>query len=98
MIRLVASLLSLALAAACAPLRNDPASRDAVDDFGVLIMAHGGPREWNESVLAAAKPLGGRNNIEVAFGTADAATLQEGVSRLEARGARRIAVVRLFVS
>lgn len=61
-------------------------------------MAHGGPKEWNRSVLSAVKPLESRYPIDVAFGMADPKTLQESVHRLEARGARRIAVVRLFVS
>ena len=67
-------------------------------DFGVLVMAHGGPQQWNEAVLAAADTLRGSHRVEVAFGMADAASLQEGVRKLEAQGARRIGVVRLFVS
>jgi hypothetical protein len=68
------------------------------EDMGVLIMAHGGSAQWNKEVLAAIEPLKADHNIEVAFGMADAASLQEGVQRLEQRGARRIGVVRLFVS
>jgi hypothetical protein len=67
-------------------------------DFGVLVMAHGGPPQWNEAVLAAADTMRGSHRVEVAFGMADAASLQEGVRKLEAQGARRIGVVRLFVS
>ncbi|MBX3262775.1 MAG: hypothetical protein KF782_24055 [Labilithrix sp.] len=66
--------------------------------FGVLVMAHGGTPEWNEAVLVAVKPLKARYAIEVAFGMADAATLQEGVRKLEAQNVRKIGVVRLFVS
>lgn len=69
-----------------------------VDDFGVLIMAHGGPAAWNESVLGAVQPLRDKYKLEVAFGMADAMAIQQGIARLEARGARKIAVVRLFVS
>jgi sirohydrochlorin cobaltochelatase len=68
------------------------------DDIGVLVMAHGGSKQWNREVLAAVEPLKTDHNIEVAFGMADAASLQQGVQQLETRGARRIAVVRLFVS
>jgi sirohydrochlorin cobaltochelatase len=68
------------------------------EEMGVLIMAHGGSAQWNKEVLAAVEPLKADHNIEVAFGMADAASLQEGVQRLEERGARRIGVVRLFVS
>lgn len=67
-------------------------------DFGVLVMAHGGGDAWNASVEAMLAPLRSDHPLEIAFGMADPASLQAGVSRLEARGARRIAVVRLFIS
>ena len=66
--------------------------------FGVLVMAHGGSKQWNDTVLAAVEPLRERYKLDVAFGMADAASLQTSVSKLEAQGVRRIAVVRLFVS
>ena len=69
-----------------------------VDDTGVLIMAHGGTAEWNRGVLDTLAPLHTQHTLEVAFGMADAVSIQEAVARLEARGARRIAVVRLFIS
>ena len=68
------------------------------DDFGLLVMAHGGSEEWDNAVLAAVAPLARDYRLEVAFGMADAASLQEAVEKLEARGAERIGVVRLFVS
>jgi hypothetical protein len=68
------------------------------DDFGLLVMAHGGTPEWNDAVLQTVGPLRARYDIEVAFGMADAATLQDAVRKLEARNVRRIGVVRLFVS
>lgn len=67
-------------------------------DFGVLLMAHGGSPEWNAGVLAAVEPLRDQYTIEVAFGMADAVTIQEAVRGLEARGISRIGVVRLFIS
>lgn len=66
--------------------------------FGVLVMAHGGSPEWNRSVLDAVAPLRDRYPVEVAFGMADACSLQEGVRALEAKGVRKVGVVRLFVS
>ena len=90
--RLCASISALLLTA-CAS--HPPVNSN---DFGVLIMAHGGSAQWNEEVLAAVKPLEADHTIDVAFGMADAATLQSSVQRLEARGARRISVVRLFIS
>jgi hypothetical protein len=83
----------LAALAGCASMA--PAPRE---DLGVLVMAHGGSKQWNKEVLAAIEPLKAEHNIEVAFGMADAMSLQQGVERLEARGARRIGVVRLFIS
>lgn len=92
----VACTLLFVLIAACAT--RAVVSTGDVDDFGVLVMAHGGPAAWNESVLGAVQPLRDKYKLEVAFGMADAMAIQQGVERLEARGARKIAVVRLFVS
>ncbi len=61
-------------------------------------MAHGGSPEWNAAVLEVAEPLRARRPVEVAFGMADATTLKDGIAKLEARGVRRIGVMRLFVS
>lgn len=69
-----------------------------VDDFGVLIMAHGGTPHWNQGVLDTTAALAKTHNLEVAFGMADAVSLQDAVTKLEERGAKRIAVVRLFIS
>jgi len=68
------------------------------NDYGVLVMAHGGPKDWDEAVLAAAKPLKSRYPTEVAFGMADPLTLQASVNRLQVQGVQHIGVVRLFVS
>jgi sirohydrochlorin cobaltochelatase len=68
------------------------------DDFGVLVMAHGGDATWNREVEGMLSPLARDYPLEVAFGMADAKSLQDGVSKLEARGVRRIGVVRLFIS
>jgi sirohydrochlorin cobaltochelatase len=94
-IRCVPPLVLLVLVAGCASHHHAQAKSES--DFGVLVMAHGGRAEWNEGVLSAAAPLRGRYNLEVAFGMADAATIQQGVRQLEERGARKIGVVRLFV-
>lgn len=65
---------------------------------GLLVMAHGGTPEWNQAVEEAVAPLRGSRPVEIAFGMADRASLQQAVSRLEEQGADRIAVVRLFIS
>lgn len=80
------------------PSTAAPASSPARNGYGVLLMAHGGLPEWNAAVLDTVKPLRERYDIEVALGMADAASLQEAVRKLEARGVRRIGVVRLFIS
>ncbi len=68
------------------------------NSFGVLIMAHGGSDEWNQGVVDTIAPMQSQYNIEIAFGMADAYSIQEAVSKLEHRGATKIAVVRLFIS
>ena len=65
---------------------------------GLLVMAHGGDPEWNRAVEAAVGPLRNSCLTEVVFGMASPVSLQAGVSRLEARGVRRVGVVGLFVS
>ncbi len=70
----------------------------ATPTYGVLVMAHGGSPDWNASVEAAVRPLGERYPTEIAFGMADATTMEQAVRRLEARGVETIGVVRLFIS
>jgi sirohydrochlorin cobaltochelatase len=88
----------VAVLAGCATQTPRPESAGQNENFGVLVMAHGGGPQWNKDVLAAVEPLKSDYNIEVAFGMADAASLQEGVRQLESRGASHIGVVRLFIS
>ncbi len=96
MFRTVAgALMALAMfggAAASAQARPD------ADGFGVLVMAHGGGAAWNGEVEALLAPLKDDYPLELAFGMADPGSLQAAVDRLEARGVRRIGVVRLFIS
>jgi sirohydrochlorin ferrochelatase len=76
----------------------DLASPDLASDVGVLIMAHGGGPAWNGDVEAMLKSVGAEHPMELAFGMAEAASLQNSVAKLEARGAKRIVVARLFIS
>lgn len=98
--RLALLLLVSLLAPSCASPAQTAglAPAEVREDFGVLVMAHGGTKEWNDGVLGVVEPLRDRYPLEVAFGMADAVSLQDAVAALEARGARRIGVVRLFVS
>ena len=75
-----------------------PAVAQGDGTYGVLVMAHGGSAEWDQAVLKAVEPLRDKYPLEVAFGMADAATLDEAVRKLEAAGVERIGVVRLFIS
>jgi sirohydrochlorin ferrochelatase len=68
------------------------------EKFGVIVMAHGGPQAWNEGVTDMLRPLSRQYDMEIAFGMADAYSLQEAVSKLESRGVTDIGVVRLFIS
>jgi len=83
----------LASSFACSAWASD---RD--DAFGVLVMAHGGSEEWDQAVLDAVEPLREEYPLEVAFGMADASTIEEAVRKLEAANIERIGVVRLFIS
>lgn len=92
-----AVLLAAAVAACGTPA--SVATRTPPDGaMGVLVMAHGGGDEWNAAVEDAVAPLRDAYPIEIAFGMADRPALQDAVTRLEARGVERIAVVRLFIS
>lgn len=73
-------------------------AHDETTNYGVLVMAHGGSQRWNETVLAAVEPLHEEYPVEVAFGMADAGSLEAGVRALQTRGVRKIGVVRLFIS
>jgi sirohydrochlorin cobaltochelatase len=75
---------------------NEPYAHD--HSIGVLVMAHGGGAVWNAEVETMLAPLAKDYPLELAFGMAEAASLEGAVKKLEARGADRIAVVRLFIS
>lgn len=100
----LAALLLSAVLSACtstpvAEARTEPVAVAASPgDYGVLVMAHGGPAEWESEVDAALAPLRDEFPLQIAYGMADAASLQEGVAALERQGAERIGVVRLFIS
>lgn len=74
------------------------ASAQNNSSLGVLVMAHGGIEEWEQGVLETVAPIQRDHNLEVAFGMADAYSIQEAVSKLEHKGADKIAVIRLFIS
>jgi len=59
-------------------------------------MPHGSGSYHNEPILQAITPLRSKYPIEVAWGMADVETLQVAIDRLEAGGARRILVLRVY--
>src|ERR1700722_18409565 len=65
---------------------------------GILLLAHGGSKEWNASVEAVAAEAGKSQPTEVALGMADRTTMQAGIEKLTARGVTQIVAVPLFVS
>lgn len=92
------TLMWAALAALLLAIPLRASAQAQADDYGVLVMAHGGGEAWNRDVSAALAPLRRQQPLEIAFGMADATSLQAAVDRLEAQGVRRIGVVRLFIS
>jgi sirohydrochlorin ferrochelatase len=100
----VLAVLAICFTAAPAALAKD----------GILLLAHGNhgagghgaagheshaaPNPWNDNVERVVKALDGKYPTEVAFGMAEAPSIQAAVERLEARGVTRIAAVPLFVS
>ena len=65
---------------------------------GVLIMAHGGEKNWNSALQKAVLPLKTFCPVEIAFGMAQRDPIQQAINRLEAQSVKKIAVVRVFIS
>ena len=65
---------------------------------GILLLAHGGQPQWNQSVNDLAKRADAQVPTEVAFGMATRANIKGAMDRLIARGATSIVAVPLFVS
>lgn len=66
------------------------------NELGVVIMAHGAGFYINQLIEETLLPLRKKFAIETAFGMAEADQLEAAILKLEARGARRILVLRLF--
>jgi len=68
-------------------------------DIGVLVLAHGSmDKQWNNSIQEVIDPLKDDYYVEVAWGMANALSMQPALTLLEEKGAERIVVVQLFVS
>jgi len=91
-------ILALSGLTACGTLENERVTAAGGPDYGVLVMAHGGSPEWNAAVEEAVQPLAAQYPMALAFGMADAGSMEAAVRELEAAGVRHVGVVRLFVS
>ncbi len=65
---------------------------------GILLLAHGGAKNWNEEVSNLASEVGKAEPIEVAFGMATKRNIQDAIDRLVNRGVHEIVAVPLFIS
>lgn len=96
--RFLSALLVLALATACSVATTPNTSADADLNYGVLVMAHGGGEQWDAAVIEAVEALESEYPTEIAFGMADAGSMEDAVRRLEQQGVEHVGVVRLFIS
>ena len=92
----VCGILSATLLACSATLETSGNEQDL--SYGVLVMAHGGGEQWDEAVIAAVDRMKMQYPVEIAFGMADAGSMEQAVRRLEAHGVEHVGVIRLFVS
>jgi sirohydrochlorin ferrochelatase len=90
--RLTACCLLLCVAPVMVPAQM------ASNRTGILLLAHGGSKEWNQQVQDIARQVDAKQPTEVAFGMADRTTLQASINKLVGRGVQQIVAVPLFVS
>ncbi len=98
--RLSLLICCLILVQACSTTQNTASGQFQAKEakFGLLLMAHGGTEEWNEAVQNATTEISDKYPVEIAFGMADAGSIEESVRRLEGLGVEDVGVVRMFVS
>jgi sirohydrochlorin ferrochelatase len=87
---LLAALLTLSIAL--------DAGAQSPGGTGVLLLAHGGAKQWNAHVTELAEAIDREQPVEIAFGMASRASIQAAVDRLVARKVTNIVAVPLFVS
>lgn len=87
-----------AIVVAVAAVLPAVAGAQAPTQTGILLLAHGGQPQWNETVNSLVKRVDAQQPTEVAFGMATRANIKGALDRLVARGATRIVAVPLFVS
>lgn len=74
---------------------KDPAK---VGSIGILLLAHGGSQNWNNTVNELAAGVNKNTPTEVAFGMANKRSMDHAVQQLAARGVQQIVAVPLFIS
>lgn len=70
----------------------------AQSNNGILLLAHGGSKQWNDEVSKVASLVNETAPVEVAFGMATKRNIQGAIDRLVARGVSDVVAVPLFVS
>lgn len=73
-------------------------THSAANKVGILILAHGGDKNWNAEVEKAADSLRKTHPVAVAFGMASKRTIQPAVDALVKSGVEEIVAVPLFIS
>jgi len=73
-------------------------SKDLKKDVGVLLIAHGGTKVWNEQVVKSVEAVSKTFPTTVCFGMAmgNSSHIQEGINHLEEAGAKTIVVIMAF--
>lgn len=77
---------------------HEKAAKSDRNVTGVLLLAHGGNKNWNGEVVKLGSVIDEKMPTEIAFGMATRANIQKAVDRLVSRGAGKIVAVPLFVS
>ncbi|HJU43487.1 MAG TPA: CbiX/SirB N-terminal domain-containing protein [Vicinamibacterales bacterium] len=90
--------LHLAIVLAVAGLLPGAAAAQAPAKTGILLLAHGGQPQWNQSVADVARRVDAQVPTEVAFGMATRVNIKGAMDRLIARGVTSIVAVPLFIS
>jgi len=90
--------MALCVALATAQHGHDKVVKPGKDLTGVLLLAHGGNKNWNAEVAKLGSDVDKTMPTEVAFGMASRVNIQQAVDRLAARGVSKIIAVPLFVS
>lgn len=85
----------LALSLFCCILHS---SAQEAEKTGILVLAHGGSQTWQDAVHEAVKPLQTKYVVAIAFGMADALTIQQGFVDLKKESVTKVVVIPLFVS